>query len=45
MNELVVQHLGTASAATLLQIVPTAQVLLESVVLTPQERVNFIADL
>ncbi|AHH21451.1 putative transcriptional regulator, TetR family [Nocardia nova SH22a] len=45
VNELVVQHLGTAPAATLLDIVPAARVLLESIALTPQERVSAVEDL
>lgn len=38
VNELVVQHLGSAAAATLLDVVDPARTLLERIVLTPEER-------
>ncbi|WP_157836142.1 TetR/AcrR family transcriptional regulator [Mycobacteroides abscessus] len=38
VNELVVQHLGSATAATLLDIVDPARILLERIVLTAKER-------
>ena len=38
VNELVVQHLGSASVATLLDILDMARILLERIVLTPAER-------
>lgn len=44
VNELVVQHLGAAPAASLLDIVPVARVLLERVVLAPSERVSVFDD-
>ena len=44
VNELVVQHLGAASAQTLAEVVPIARVLLERVVLTPSERASSFPD-
>ena len=38
VNELVVQHLGSASAATLLDILDLSRILIERIVLTPAER-------